>query len=119
MNFLEGLKRLFVVLSLVVISVAGTVGWSEGAPPYWCGGELVVPAPSTNPFDQFDPQKPGSLKPFNGKLDDPCRSHWVEWGKSAAYAAGFAFVAAAVMFVLWLCLRWIIVGFFPGAARKA
>lgn len=119
MNFLEGLKRLFVVVSLVVVAVAGGAGWSEGAPPYWCAGELVVPAPAANPFDQFDPKKPGNLKPFNGKLDDPCRSRWVEWGKRVAYAAGFAFAAVVVMVAIWLCLRWVIVGFFPAAARKA
>lgn len=118
MNFLEGLKRLFVVFSLIVIAAAAAIGSENGKPPYWCAGELVIPAnppaqPQSGPWGKYQ-----SLKPFNGKLDDPCRTAWMTWGKQVAYGAEYAAVAAAVMFILWLCLRWVIVGFFPSAARK-
>lgn len=38
--------------------------------------------------------------------------------RQAAYAAAFAAGTSAVLFMIWLALRWIIVGFFPSAVRR-
>lgn len=120
MNFLEGLRRLFLLFSLAVVAVGANLGWLDGAPPPWCKDEIVKPA---NSFSQFGPPKTGHekqqrLEPFTGKLDAPCNSTWVLWGKSLALGAGYAAAAAVIMLSFWLCLRWIIVGFFPSASRQ-
>lgn len=152
MNFLEGLKRLFVVISLVVVAVAGAIGWSENGPPHGCVEESSIKwdrTPSVDYSKMTDEELFDSIRKADANGDakkaseiaraienrsDPwskdqvirpalqplviCPPKMQGLAKQAAYAAGIGMALASVMFILWLCLRWVIVGFFPTAARK-
>ncbi len=153
MNFLEGIKRLFIIFSVLVVVAGGGLGWSENGPPYGCVEESSIKwdqPPSVNfskmtDEELFDILRKADASGDKAKADGAARAikdrsgPWSKYEvvrpalqplvicppktqsliKQVSYAAGIAAALAAVMFALWLCLRWIIVGFFPSAARRA
>lgn len=109
MNFLEGLKRVFLVLAILFGAIFGSVGWDNGRPPYWCAAPL---AHSQSPGGQ-------SSSPIQDpRFQDSCPSADKIMATKVLYATGAGGAAAAVVLLIFAVLRWIILGFWPGAARK-
>ena len=151
MNFLEGLKRLFIIMSLFVVAAAGFTGWVDGAPPYGCVKssfiqELRKPSSADSSKDAYahlsdvellalhekakkdggdpdwwegarvvtDAEVPGHIK-----LDaQVCPTERDELMRRAGLAGGYAIIAMAILFAMWIALRWVLVGFFPSLRNK-
>ena len=119
MNFLEGLKRLFIVVAVFVVVGAGDFGWSAIDQPSDCIylDDVKWDAPSGQP------SKPLSPENIVAALDkfvpvEVCIKPMEYWPKKIGYTLGAVALAAIVLWLVWLTLRWIILGFWPGAARK-
>ena len=109
MNFLEGLKRLFLVLAALFCAVFGTVGWESVQSPFWCAAPLAQ--------SQMQSTQPSSPAP-DLRARDSCPSSDKIIATKVLYATGYGGAAAAIVLMIFAVLRWIILGFWPGAARK-
>lgn len=61
MNVLEGLRRLFLVLSLIAVAGAAVSGWSDGGSHYLCSAKDVSLA--DNPFADLIPEARKTQQP--------------------------------------------------------
>ncbi|WP_312836411.1 hypothetical protein [Comamonas sp.] len=127
MNFLEGIKRIFLLGSLVITIAAGALGWAVGSSRSQCRvqdpniqlGQPSLPSQSAkdaNPWDNdvlIRPAPGAQLAASAACLKDPGRSK-----TGAAYAVFSAAVSAVILFAIWLMIRWVFAGFFPDSRRK-
>lgn len=112
MNFLEGLKRLFLIIALLVSAVAAVAGWEQGRPPYGCVDEATAKlAQQPGPWHNY---KSDGVTPAI-----PCPPKTEVLTKRVVHAAVYSAAAALLLVLVWLVLRWVIVGFFPNATRRA
>ena len=117
MNFLEGLRRLYLVFSLLIVAICAYGGWHDGRPAFWCGDEVISFAPPVN-------AAVSAIDSARVKWDDewtlfePCAMGIKGLLKRISYAALQSAIAAFVLFLIWKALRWIIIGFWPGAGRR-
>lgn len=142
MNFLEGLKRLFIAFSLLICGGLGVIGWLDGAPPFYCSASLAIvdensaaaiysSMPTANLHDSLrradasgdSAQATIISQAIRDRSDmerrkTQCPSAAMAVAKRAGFAASLSAGGAVVLFMIWLCLRWVIIGFFPTAARK-
>lgn len=109
MNFLEGLKRLFIVLAILFGAIFGSVGWDNVQSPYWCAAPLAQ--------NQL-PNAQSSSATQDLRVHDSCPSPDKIMATKVLYATGYGGAAAAVVLMIFAVLRWIILGFWPGASRK-
>lgn len=146
MNFLEGIRRIFLLGSLVIVVAAGALGWEVGGSKSQCRvqdarvqqGQSSQPGGKEgNPWDN-DPiiwAAPGTTVPATGNFwdndvlirpapgtrastIDACLKDPGRNKKRAAYAIFFSAVSAVILFAIWLMIRWVFAGFFPNLRRK-
>lgn len=111
---MEGLKRLYIVFSLLVVVASAAAIWIDSRP--MCSDyaaisddELLASLPTRS---SFNAQTTG-INPETVMWDKPeCITKAQRLGRTALGAA----VAGGVLLILWLIFRWIIAGFLP--ARK-
>ena len=132
MNILEGLKRLYIVFSLLVVTVTAVVVWDSRQ---LCAPAMTRLKPLTEEFDPgqqaIDPNAVTWDKPTAGNFGDknesiglppgfgqtapiaPCQASMKRVGATAlgAMAAGI------VLLIAWLIFRWVISGFLPSQTR--
>lgn len=111
--------------------IAGGIAWNLNGPPYGCVDESVIQwdVPPSGDHSKMSDDELLSNVP-NRVIQGPapattstrslvlCPSATQAIVRRASYAVGTAAVTVVVLLVVWLALRWIIIGFFPSAARK-
>lgn len=103
MNFLEGLKRLYIVLSIMVVVGSAGGGWAQARAPYGC-----IDLTKISPKEDLSRAGDLVLCPSASEL---LISQLVS---AAMYATG----AVIALLVWWFVFRWIITGFFPATGQK-
>lgn len=140
MNILEGVKRLYICVSLLLVAaVAGTI-WVEASRAlcastsidpsavtwdkpmtgnFWGKDELISPAPGIGhalPTLDYSAMPDGELLaglPRRAAPVTPCPTVMERIGSATLGAVA----AGAVLFIAWLVLRWVISGFLPSQTR--
>lgn len=131
MNYFEGLKRLFLIASLLVVAAAALGGWEEARPAKGCEDDAYLAR-----MNEMIADASRSVAAVTGRSasppivirDEPEDSGWRLFDrcltgsdatiKRASYAAFFGICAAIALLLIWSALRWVILGFSPGTARK-
>lgn len=143
MNLLEGLKRIFIAISGLVVLASGIGGWEHVNQPYGCvhldaiQWDGSAPQPATDFSKMSDDELLRGLPKVNSRgtpktfsyeeafpsRDNPkpvkiCLKPMEYWPKKMGYTLGAVVLAATILGIIWCILRWIILGFWPGAVRK-
>ncbi|WP_216293262.1 hypothetical protein [Delftia acidovorans] len=120
MNFFEGLKRIFIVLAVFATVAATALGWSATQQPHGCiylddvKWDAAIMESSKSPT--YQGRFPADSKFVSIKT---CLKPMEYWPKKIGYTVGAGVLVAVMLWFTWITLRWIIIGFWPGAARKS
>ena len=126
MNFLEGLKRLYIIFSLLVmVGVAGNV-WVDTR-----SSCIQAVFQDKTPASNYAAIPTEELLPDQRRRDSPIDPSDVKWdtpttqangcptkAERVGYTALGAVVTGIFLFVTWLIFRWIMIGFFPALKRE-
>ena len=106
MSFLERIRRVFIVFSLLMVASYAFIGWESQRPPIWCheafapGSELIVEgADSSEDYAA-------------------CPTDMENFLKQAGGALLYSGAGSAFLFVVWLCMRWGILCAIPTAGQR-
>lgn len=143
MNFLEGLKRLFIIAGALLAAGAAVGGWfakeswhceyawKSDADLYrtivedrnrsykWMNAKQAYSALGHS--DSYGSKTRSKalqdhIQHMNFALPDEtvhCGPEWQQWGKQVGYSLLFGALAIAGMTIFWLLCRWVLLGFFP------
>ncbi len=116
MNILEGLKRLYIALSLLVVIATATAFWMDSRPmcldyAAMSNDELLAGLQARS----SSAAQTSGIDPKTVIWDKPsCITKAARLGRAVLGAAA----VGGVLFILWLIIRWIVAGFFPGLKRE-
>lgn len=112
MNVLEGLRRVAVLLSAVIVLFFAFVGWDEGRRAYWCDPPVDIRSDlDRDTQDRYLRHIADAMK--EGTYDRHCSAGAKRVFRQTSLAVGYALIAAASCAFAWACFRWVLLGFFP------
>ena len=110
MNFLEGLKRLFIVFALIGAAIGAAVGFDSSDQSIWCHAQMQQRKAAA--------QQAGIPNP-TARIHPSCMTDDEVTSQKVMRASGYGLIGGVCVIFVFQVLQWIIVGFFPKAGRKS